>query len=249
MCHGIGKTKRPHSLNGPWIDIARTLDKQEKEEAARGTSSNVQSGSSVREEVEYCIKKLQDWGYKDIDVDTALLAMRTYARRNYICHGETRQMIEAKDFRAAAKILKHDNEHLDELLPEDEKHLADKYRAILSFYWRWYTYNNRAMELTLVKPSQPVKSITYKSRGSKKPLTDLHAGKGKPAASTRQRVSSQTPSRKSSGSTKRPASEQAEEPPSKRRKSGKTKMATGTSKQQGGRRFKRPTKARRSKSP
>lgn len=127
VCKALKESRPPRMLVGSWEDIVGALDKEE-EKAARGIPSN-----KVHKQVEACVYALQKEHYP-IDVDTALLAMRTYARRNYICHGEADQMIDKGDFKAAAKILLRDNGHLDELLPDDEKHLADKYRAILTFF-------------------------------------------------------------------------------------------------------------------
>ncbi|KAI4209135.1 MAG: hypothetical protein LQ351_007887 [Letrouitia transgressa] len=217
VCKALKESRPPRMLVGSWEDIVGALDKEE-EKAARGIPSN-----KVHKQVEACVYALQKEHYP-IDVDTALLAMRTYARRNYICHGEADQMIDKGDFKAAAKIL---------------------LRQFLLFFWSWRTYEDNAIELPFLKPSQDLD----KSPAREEPLADPPVGQVEPAAPARQQLQSQTPSRNPRGSTKRLASEQAEEPPSKRRKSGKTdKMAASTSKQQGGRRFKRPTGARRGKS-
>ena len=80
------------------------------------------------------VKLLNDKGFKDVNVDLTLYAIRSYATRNFICHGQLSDLDQSNDFAGLARCIASDDNHLEGLVPDEEQPMVDKWRRILTFY-------------------------------------------------------------------------------------------------------------------
>lgn len=64
----------------------------------------------------------------------ALFAARSYARRNFICHGGIFDLFQSNNFAGLAEYIEADDKALEDILPDEEKPMVDKYRKLLTFY-------------------------------------------------------------------------------------------------------------------
>ena len=69
-----------------------------------------------------------------MDLEIALLAVRSYARRNFVCHSKVFDLDASKNFRALGQYLEEVDKQLEAVLPDEERPLADKYRRIIAVY-------------------------------------------------------------------------------------------------------------------
>lgn len=68
---------------------------------------------------------MQHSGTNELDIDLALFAIRSYARRNLVSHGEIFDLRQSGNFAGLAKYLDDDDKLLENVLPDEEKHEAD----------------------------------------------------------------------------------------------------------------------------
>ncbi|KAL3424174.1 hypothetical protein PVAG01_03455 [Phlyctema vagabunda] len=73
-----------------------------------------------------------------IDPVMAKFAVRAYAARNQVCHGEAGHLVVEKNWDALAHRVSSDLEALPELLPEDQIQHLTTWRQILHYYRDWY---------------------------------------------------------------------------------------------------------------
>ena len=80
------------------------------------------------------VNDLQGDGWDDLDLELALLAARSYAWRNFICHSEVFDLNASKNFQELGQYLEDVDGHLEDVLPDGENPRADKYRRIVAMY-------------------------------------------------------------------------------------------------------------------
>ncbi|KAM0798225.1 hypothetical protein BDR22DRAFT_823574 [Usnea florida] len=63
-----------------------------------------------------------------------LFAIRSYARRNFVAHGEIFDLYQSKEFAGLANYLENDEKLLEDVLPDEEKPMAGNWRRLLTFF-------------------------------------------------------------------------------------------------------------------
>ena len=130
------KRKSSKILSQPWTTIMETSDKHHDKvttwiaSGRDGSKPRCPAMDAIREGVII----LDDKGFKDVDVDLALYAIRSYARRNFVCHGQLSDLDQSNDFAGLAKCIVSDDNHLERLVPDEEQPMVGKWRRILTFY-------------------------------------------------------------------------------------------------------------------
>lgn len=81
-----------------------------------------------------CGEQLVREGHTTLDLDLALVAIRFYARRKFICYGRIFVLYASENFAGLANYIETDDKALGEILPDEEKSQEDKYRRLLNFY-------------------------------------------------------------------------------------------------------------------
>ena len=125
----------PDYLKQPWTDILGDLGDEESELTDWKASSEdrPRPQTPFMDALEQRVETLVANGMTDLDYDLALFAARTYGRRNSLFHGKSFNKFLSKDFAGYAECLDRDDQNLERLLPDKEKHLAGKYRRIIDF--------------------------------------------------------------------------------------------------------------------
>ena len=67
-----------------------------------------------------------------MDIYIALFAIRTYDRLNFISHGGAFDLYMKEDFAGLAKYLEHVAKTFEDVLSDEEKPLAGKWRELLT---------------------------------------------------------------------------------------------------------------------
>ena len=123
-------------LSGPWTLIVKTIDDYQDSVAswkARGCKDSEPS-CPVMDALEVRVQEIIDSGLTDLDIDLALFAIRSYARRNSIAHGEIFDLYQSKQFAGLADYIDNDEKLLEGLLPDEEKPMLDNWRRLLRFH-------------------------------------------------------------------------------------------------------------------
>ena len=127
-----------HSLlSRPWTQIVHAIDReQEALDTWKASDRNRKTRpvSPYMVAIRDRVKALVDRGWNGLDVGQALFAIRFYARRNFICHGEIFDLFTSKNFAGLAEYIDADVKILEDVLPDEEKPMVDKYRALLTLY-------------------------------------------------------------------------------------------------------------------
>ena len=137
MCNLLKSTEKSSKfLAGEWTKIVQALDAHQ-DRVTSWTASGCRGPEPTCPEmdvIEVGVQKIIDAGTTDLDLDTALLAIRTYARRNFIAHGGLHDMSLVTDSARLTEFVDKDDKLLEEILPDEEKHTVDKWRRILMIY-------------------------------------------------------------------------------------------------------------------
>lgn len=80
------------------------------------------------------VQQLVELGFAELDLDIALFAIRSYARRNFVSHGESFDLYMDERYAGLAEYLDHIDKHLEDILPGEEKTMVGKWRRLLTFY-------------------------------------------------------------------------------------------------------------------
>ena len=123
-------------LSREWTKTAKALDAHQDRVTswtARGRRSPEPTCPEM-DAIEVAVQQIIDAGTTELDTDTALLAIRTYARRNFIGHGGFRDMSLPKDSARLVEYIDKDDKLLEEILPDEEKHTVDNWRKILMIH-------------------------------------------------------------------------------------------------------------------
>ncbi|KAL8761163.1 MAG: hypothetical protein Q9184_002692 [Pyrenodesmia sp. 2 TL-2023] len=137
------------SLTGEWPVISKDLDEEEESIAAWQRSGGAPAHEPRcprRQTVIRLVNRIRQEGWTDIDLKTALLAIRTYARRCFIFHGETEKLLATEDQAGLARFLETDLRFFAQTLPEEELPLADNYRKIITFFQDFHSFPGELLE-------------------------------------------------------------------------------------------------------
>ena len=120
-------------LSGKWTKIVKALDAHQDRVTSwtdRGCTGPEPTCPEM-DAIEVRVKQIVDEGTTDLDTDLALFAIRSYARRNFIAHGGLHESSLSNDSAGLAKYVDIDDKLLEEILPDEEKHMVDKWRRLL----------------------------------------------------------------------------------------------------------------------
>ena len=137
LCSALQDKKRTPLLLDAWTKIVTGLDEFDKRVAdweAKG-QLNARPHSALRGAIEDRVHQLVQVGF-DLDIDLALHAIRSYARRNFISHGEAREKIArtGSDPSGLVSYLDDADKTLESVLPDEEKPNVGQWRRLLTFY-------------------------------------------------------------------------------------------------------------------
>ena len=113
----------------------RDIDKFEKQlDALRAGAGLPRTLIASIDAIKACVQQLVDLGFTDLATDPALFAIKSYARRNFIVHGEAYNKFKSERFSVLAKYLDRDDNDLEDVLPDEELPMAGKWWRLLRFY-------------------------------------------------------------------------------------------------------------------
>ena len=139
VCGLLKDGEEPSSklLSGKWTKIVKALDAYEGRVASWKASGcrGPEPTCPEMDAIEVRVKQIVDAGTTDLDTDTALLAIRSYARRNFIAHGGLHDMSGSKDSAGLAEYVDNDDKLLEEILPDEEKNTYDLQESTHSAGW------------------------------------------------------------------------------------------------------------------
>ena len=123
-------------LSGTWTNIVKALDDYDKRVASWNASGCKSPEPSCPEKgrLEVRVQKIIDAGFTDLDMDLALFAIRSYARRNFIAHGGTLDLDQSKDFAGLANHIDIGEKHLEDILPDEEMPMVGYWRRLLTYF-------------------------------------------------------------------------------------------------------------------
>lgn len=126
LCDALKEPDNKHSssvLSQPWTLIVSAIDEYDKKLADwHASDQRDRCPYSVHlDTIRHRVQQLSDIGFTDLDIDTALFAIRSYARRNFISHGGAFDLHKKKDFVGLAKYLDHVDKTLEDILPNKEE--------------------------------------------------------------------------------------------------------------------------------
>ena len=116
--------------------IVKALDKHQDRVAswiARGREGH-EPWCPERDALELRGKELNDKGIADLDIDLALYAIRSYATRNSIFHGQIFDLDQSQNFAGLAECIAADEKHLEYVVPDGDQPMVGKWRRILTLY-------------------------------------------------------------------------------------------------------------------
>ena len=125
-----------HTLSRPWIEIVEAIDKCQdlvtswNASGCKGPEPSCPEMDLLEVRVQQLIKE----GYTILDRDLALFAIRSYARRNFVSHGEIFALHQSKEFAGLANYIENDEKLLEDVLPDEEKPMVGNWRRLLKFY-------------------------------------------------------------------------------------------------------------------
>ena len=123
-------------LSRPWTEIVEAIDNCQdlvtswNASGCKGPEPSCPEMDLLEVRVQQLIKE----GHTILDRDLALFAIRSYARRNFIAHGETFALYHSEDFAGLANYLENDDKLLEDILPDEEKLMVGNWRRLLKFY-------------------------------------------------------------------------------------------------------------------
>ena len=99
ICNAI-KAGKNSQISEPWTVIVSQLDREEEARIAWEASDQTSNRpfSAFTEALQDRINDLQVDGWDDMDMEIALLAVRSYARRNFIAQSKAYDLIASKNF-------------------------------------------------------------------------------------------------------------------------------------------------------
>lgn len=130
------KQSSPRLLSGTWTKIVKALDAHQDRVTswtARGCPGPEPSCPEM-DAIVPRVKEIVDAGTTDLDTDLALFAIRSYARRNVIAHSGLQDRSLSNDSAGLAEYIDNDFKLLEEILPDDEKLMVDKWRRLLLIF-------------------------------------------------------------------------------------------------------------------
>lgn len=138
LCELLKKDTQSSSadLSGPWTKIVEAIDDCEDRVASWNASGckGPEPSCPEMDTLEVRVQEIIDMGFTDLDCDLALFAIRSYARRNFIAHGEIFDLYQSKQFAGLADYIDNDEKLLEDVLPDEEKPMVCKWRRLLMFY-------------------------------------------------------------------------------------------------------------------
>lgn len=137
MCTLLKDFRGPSLIRSqPWTIVIDTIDKEEADLAAWTASDQSSSRPHCLylEALKARVAQLIREGQTTLDLDLALFAIRSYARRNFICHSKVFDLVSSNDFAKLAEHIELDDKFLEDILPDEEKPQVDNYRRLLNFY-------------------------------------------------------------------------------------------------------------------
>ena len=137
ICNELKNSGKTPHLSRAWILLVKDLDEFDSKVARwidRGRHGKAPT-SEVMLAIRKRVQELIDGGF-DLDIDTALHAIRSYARRNLVSHGGAREhkVSPGEDASQLALVLDEVDNTLESVLPDQEKAEVGKWRKILTFY-------------------------------------------------------------------------------------------------------------------
>ncbi|KAH8820268.1 hypothetical protein F5884DRAFT_865972 [Xylogone sp. PMI_703] len=113
-----------HNTDAPLPKLATELVELLGEEGSDGPMARAIEGITYR---------IRNQG-GDIDSAMAKFAVKAYAARNQVCHGEAGHLVTAEKWDDLAQRISLDLEALPEILPEDQMQQLETWRRILRYY-------------------------------------------------------------------------------------------------------------------
>lgn len=138
LCKLLKEHKQSGStiLSRPWTEIVKALDRCEERVASWNASGckGLEPSCPERDMLEVRVQEIIDAGFTDLDLDLALFAIRSYARRNFIAHGGTFDLYQSKKFAGLADYIDSDEKLLEDVLPDEEMPMVGHWRRLLMFF-------------------------------------------------------------------------------------------------------------------
>ena len=138
LCEDLKDSISAPLLKQQWTIILPKLDEEEGARTAWEASSEAprpeRPKTPFMDVLALAVRTLNVNGMTDVDLDLALFAIRTYARRNSLFHGKSIDLLKSKRFAELARYLDLEESHLEGLLPDKEKASADKYRRLIKHF-------------------------------------------------------------------------------------------------------------------
>ena len=131
LLKGLDKKSPVKVLKRPWTDIVDILDTHQDSVAA-WIASGYQGPQPICPEmdaIELRVSQIIEAGTTELDIDLALFAIRSYARRNFIAHGGTFELDDGSV--ELAEYIDNDDKLLEEILPDEEKPMVGNWRRLL----------------------------------------------------------------------------------------------------------------------
>ena len=131
------KEKKMPILSRPWTSIVPGLDECDKKVAswmASGSTGPVPSCPEKDEIVVRVDELIRKSGRIELDIDLALFAIRSYARRDFVSHGQIFDLRQSGNLAGLARYLDDDLKLLENVLPDEEKPMADNWRRLILSY-------------------------------------------------------------------------------------------------------------------
>ena len=139
FCSLLKDSKHFHpstTLSRPWTEIVEAIDKCQdlvtswNANGCKGPEPSCPEMDLLEVRVQHLIKE----GHTILDRDLALFAVRSYARRNFVMHGETFDLYQSKGFAGLANYIENDEKLLEDILPDEEKPMVGNWRRLLKFF-------------------------------------------------------------------------------------------------------------------
>ena len=123
-------------LSRPWTEIVKAIDDGQDRVTSWNASGCKGPELSCPEMdlLEVRVQQLIKAGHAILDRDLALFAIRSYARRNFIAHGEIYGLNRSGNFAGLANYIDNDDKLLEDILPDEEMPMVGNWRRLLMFY-------------------------------------------------------------------------------------------------------------------
>lgn len=107
MCSALKGVLGLTDLKQPWISILRHLNDEKRlvTDWKASSADLPEPDTPFTDDLEASVAALVAGGLADLDFDLALFAIRTYARRNALCHGRTEDLSKSGKFANLAEYL------------------------------------------------------------------------------------------------------------------------------------------------